>query len=67
MGRLMDITELAEYLKLEKQTLYNWLHLKKLPGIKVGRLWRFDKERVDKWLRSQAVEPRMTKPRRKRS
>ncbi len=56
MTRLMDTNELAKYLKLEKQTIYNWLHQKKLSGIKVGHVWRFDKKEVDKWLRSQLVE-----------
>lgn len=56
MTRLMDTEELAKYLKLEKQTIYNWLHQKKISGIKVGHVWRFDKESIDKWLSSQMVE-----------
>lgn len=55
MGKLLDVNELADYLKLDKQTIYNWLHQKKISGIKVGRVWRFDKERVDAWLRSRVV------------
>jgi excisionase family DNA binding protein len=51
--RLMNIDELARYLRLRKQTIYNWLHLRKISGIKVGGVWRFDKKDVDKWLRSQ--------------
>ncbi|MBM3248934.1 MAG: helix-turn-helix domain-containing protein [Candidatus Omnitrophica bacterium] len=53
MNRLMNIDELARYLRLEKQTIYNWLHMRKISGIKVGGVWRFDKQDVDKWLRSQ--------------
>ena len=56
MSRLMDTDELAKYLKLEKQTIYNWLHQKKIAGIKVGHVWRFDKKAIDKWLRSNMVE-----------
>ena len=55
MAQLMNIEELAAYLKLEKQTIYNWLHDKKISGIKVGHVWRFDKFAVDEWLRSQTV------------
>ncbi|MEW6008088.1 MAG: helix-turn-helix domain-containing protein [Candidatus Omnitrophota bacterium] len=51
MSRLMDIQELADYLRLGKQTIYNWLNQKKFSGIKVGGVWRFDKKSVDKWLR----------------
>jgi len=50
----MDVDELARYLRLQKQTIYNWLHLRKLSGIKIGGVWRFDKKEIDKWLRSQA-------------
>ena len=36
MARLIDIDELADYLKLKKQTIYNWLNQRKISGIKVG-------------------------------
>ena len=52
----MDVDELAAYLKLQKQTIYNWLHAKKISGIKVGHVWRFDKRAIDAWLRSQIRE-----------
>lgn len=51
----MNIDELAKYLRLEKQTIYNWLHMKKISGIKVGRVWRFEKDAVDRWLKSLTV------------
>jgi len=53
MARLIDIDELAEYLKLQKQTIYNWLHQGKITGIKVGGVWRFDRREVDIWLKSK--------------
>ena len=53
MPRLIDIDELAEYLKLKKQTIYNWLHQRKISGIKVGGVWRFDRREVDSWLKSK--------------
>lgn len=55
MAQLMSIEELAAYLKLEKQTIYNWLHEKKIGGIKIGHVWRFDRSAIDKWLKSQTV------------
>ncbi|MBI4355475.1 MAG: helix-turn-helix domain-containing protein [Candidatus Omnitrophica bacterium] len=51
----MDIRELAAYLRLERQTLYNWLHQKKIAGIKVGGVWRFDRRAIDQWLKAQTV------------
>jgi excisionase family DNA binding protein len=53
MQRLMDIDELADYLRLQKQTIYNWLHQGKIAGIKVGGVWRFSRKDVDAWLRTR--------------
>lgn len=53
MARLIDIDELANYLKLKRQTIYNWLHQGKFSGIKVGGVWRFDRREVDVWLKSK--------------
>ncbi len=59
MTRLMDLEELADYLRLQKQTIYNWLHQRKISGIKVGGVWRFDRKEVDAWLQSRR---RLSKP-----
>jgi len=59
MSRLIDIDELANYLKLKRQTLYNWLNQGKLAGMKVGGVWRFDRREVDAWLKSRK---RLNKP-----
>jgi excisionase family DNA binding protein len=59
MTRLIDIDELANYLKLQKQTIYNWLHQGKISGIKVGGVWRFEQREIDNWLKSRR---RLSKP-----
>lgn len=53
MTKLMDIDELADYLRLKKQTIYNWLNQRKISGIKVGGVWRFERREVDAWLKSR--------------
>lgn len=53
MKNLLDVEDLAKYLKLQKQTIYNWLNQRKIAGIKMGGVWRFDKREIDKWLKSQ--------------
>ena len=52
--RLISVDELAEYLGLQKQTIYNWLGQKKITGIKIGKVWRFDRNYIDSWLNSCA-------------
>lgn len=53
MTKLIDIEELAMYLKLKRQTIYNWLHEGKISGMKVGGVWRFDRKEIDSWLKSR--------------
>ena len=47
----MTIDELAVYLKLSKSTLYHFARDGRVPGVKVGRHWRFHKDSIDEWLR----------------
>lgn len=49
----MNIEELADYLRIQRQTIYNWLNQGKITGIKVGGVWRFDRKDVDDWLKSR--------------
>ena len=51
MPRLMSVDELADYLGLQNQTIYNWLHSKRISGIKIGKVWRFDRKYIDDWLK----------------
>lgn len=53
MNRLINIEELADYLRLQKQTIYNWLNQGKISGIKVGGVWRFDRKDIGEWLKSR--------------
>ena len=46
----MDFKETVQYLKTSRATLYRWATEKQIPAIKMGKSWRFRKERIDKWL-----------------
>ncbi len=54
--KLMNVDELAAYLGLRKQTVYNWLHQKKITGIKIGKVWRFERNEIEKWLKSHKIK-----------
>jgi excisionase family DNA binding protein len=49
-GTVLTIGELAEYLKISKSTLYKLAQGGGLPGVKVGRHWRFHRDAVDALL-----------------
>ncbi len=62
MTQLIDIDELANYLKLKKQTIYNGLHQGRIAGLKVGGVWRFDRREVDLWLKTKRRAIREVEP-----
>lgn len=50
MDRLMNFKETMHYLNISKAALYRWATEGTIPAIRMGRRWRFKKERLDKWL-----------------
>jgi len=50
---LMTIEELADYLRVKKRTVYEWLKKDKIPAIKIVGQWRLKKEKIDAWLDSK--------------
>ena len=49
--RWLSVEEIAEYLGVAKDTVYTWVTSKRMPGHKVGRLWKFKREEIDSWVR----------------
>ncbi len=52
---IMTVEELAQYLKLDPQTVYRKFRSGEIPGVKIGRAVRFKREMVDRWLRAKAA------------
>ena len=50
MPEIMTTREMAEYLRLHQITICKFAAEGKIPAIRVGRVWRFDKEAIDKWI-----------------
>lgn len=68
---MLTIEELADYLKLKRQTIYRWAQTGKIPGAKFGKEWRFRRSLIEKWIDSQisstsSAERRAGKPPRSR-
>lgn len=59
MIQLMTVTELAGYLRFTKRTVYRLLKQGKVPAIRLGNKWRFDKGMIDKWLRHKMAREQM--------
>lgn len=50
---LWDAADVAEFLKVDKETVYRWVKARDLPHIKLGRLTRFVPESVRTWATEQ--------------
>lgn len=51
-NRWLSVTDIATHLGVKPDTVYKWLAQGRIPAHKVGRLWKFDKEEVDHWVKS---------------
>lgn len=47
---LLTTDQVAEYLNVDKFTVYRLLAQKKLPAFKVGNQWRFKRRMIEAWL-----------------
>ena len=56
--RLLDIKEVADYTGLSVHTLYTMVSQRRIPFVKLGRLTKFDRVELDKWIGSHAVKVR---------
>jgi len=49
-NEIMTIKDLSSYLKINEKTIYKLAKQGKLPGVKIGGMWRFKKEAIDNWM-----------------
>jgi excisionase family DNA binding protein len=48
--QLLTLEQVAEYLNVDKFTVYRLLNDKELPAFKVGNQWRFKRKMLENWL-----------------
>jgi len=56
--RLIDIREVSVYTGLSTHTLYTMVSQHRIPFVKMGRLTKFDREEIDKWITAHSVKMR---------
>ena len=54
--RVMNVDEVARYLRVVPDTIYRKARRGEIPAVKMGKVWRFPKETLDKWLNDSALE-----------
>ena len=54
-ANLMTAEELAKYLEVDTSLVIDWANSGRLPGMKDGNSWRFDRNRVDEWVATEKI------------
>jgi len=60
-GRLLSAEEVADYLRVKRDTVYKLIARKGMPARRVGRLWRFRLGEIDDWIDSGRAGSRRTR------
>ena len=45
---IMDIKDVASYLKIKEQTIYRLVQNGKIPALKIGGQWKVKREHIDR-------------------
>jgi excisionase family DNA binding protein len=53
---MMSTEELAKYLEVDMGMINEWVNAGKLPAMKEGDAWKFDRARVDEWVASGKIK-----------
>lgn len=48
--------EVCAYLHISRDTVMNWIKKEGMPAHQKGRLWRFDVNEVDEWMKNNDPE-----------
>ena len=62
MPEIMTTREISKYLRVHQITICKYAAQGVIPAIRVGRVWRFDREAIDKWI-SEGQSKGVTKKR----
>ncbi len=51
-NKWLSMKELCDYLHVSRDTVKKWITKEKMPAHQKGRLWRFDVNEVDEWMKN---------------
>jgi excisionase family DNA binding protein len=57
--RWLSVDQIADHLGIKRDTVYKWVDERQMPGHKIGRLWKFNKQEVDEWVKSGGVREKL--------
>ena len=65
-NKILTVPQAAEQLQVSERTVYEWLRDGKLPGRKIGKVWRLSADAINDFLRgdiaSKSAQENSTRP-----
>lgn len=53
---LLTAEELARYLEVETSSVLEWAERGKIPGVREGNFWKFDRAKIDEWVSNEKLK-----------
>lgn len=50
--RWLSVDEIGSYLGVKRDTVYKWIKEKDMPAQRIGRLWKFKMDDVERWVKN---------------
>ena len=60
-NRLMTVGDVAARLQVKPRTVYQWVHERYIPSIKLGALIRFDQASIATWVKKRETVGRISR------
>ena len=54
--RILTVAEIAEYLKVQRGTIYRWARKGKIPAFKIGTDWYFDRDAIERLMIDRQIK-----------
>ena len=65
MEKLLTARQVSDLLEVKVSTVYDWIRRGQIPYVKLGRLVRFKKTEIFRWVDSHTLQPRSPRGRKK--
>ena len=53
---ILTAEELARYLEVETSSVLEWAERGRIPAIREGSLWKFDRSKIDEWVSNERIK-----------
>lgn len=55
LGEILNTEELARYLEVDINSILDWANQGKIPAVKQGNDWKFERKAIDSWIASGKI------------